>query len=60
MFKGVTFPGWTEIVVAVAFVLIAGAFLAVVLRILRTPKEEVSRIAHLPLDDDFKPPKSPQ
>ncbi len=51
MFKNVHFPYWTELAVVLAFILIASAFIAVVLRILKTPKEEIQRVARLPLDE---------
>jgi cbb3-type cytochrome oxidase subunit 3 len=52
MFKTVDFPWWTPVVVTVAFILIAGVFLAVVIRALRTPKKEIDRLSRLPLEDD--------
>ncbi|MDX6765555.1 MAG: hypothetical protein SFU85_02070 [Candidatus Methylacidiphilales bacterium] len=52
MFKHVTFPEWTHLLVAMAFVFIATVFIAVVVRVLRSPDREIERLSRLPLEPD--------
>jgi len=59
MFKNVHFPDWTVVVVALAFILIAGVFISVVVRVFRSPKKEIDRLSRLPLENDHTDPDKP-
>lgn len=54
MFKRVILESWHDYIPYVCFALIAGAFLAIVIRAMLMKKSEVDRISRLPLDENSK------
>lgn len=52
MFKRVHLESWHEVVPYLCFALIAGAFILIVVQVVRMKKSDVSRISRLPLLDD--------
>ncbi|MGI9241263.1 MAG: hypothetical protein ACR2RV_10705 [Verrucomicrobiales bacterium] len=55
MFKRISYEEWHGMVPVIAFILTFGVFVFFVVRALRLQREEVNRLASLPLDlDDAK------
>lgn len=52
MFQRVEYTEWHTLFPKIGFALFALAFIAVVWRILRTPKSELDRSSSMPLDDN--------
>lgn len=51
MFRRVQLESWHEVVPYIGFVLIAGAFLIIVVRALRMSREEIEHVAGLPFQE---------
>ena len=60
MFKRVILEDWQLIVPYICFALIAGAFIAIVIRAVRMKKPDIDRLASMPLKDPDKPVTLPE
>lgn len=52
MWNRIEWADWATLMPIIAFVLTAGVFVILVIRTILMKKEDVSRQAHLPLEDD--------
>ena len=52
MFKRVILEDWQMVVPYICFALIAGVFLTAVIKAIRMKRDDIDRIASLPLKDD--------
>ena len=52
MFRRVILESWHDYVPYICFALIGGAFIMILIRVFTMNKEEVSRVSHLPLNDN--------
>ena len=52
LFKRISYEEWHEVVPIIAFILTFGVFVFFVVRALRLQRDEVSRMASMPLDPD--------
>ena len=52
LFKRISYEEWHEVVPIIAFILTFGVFVFFVVRALRLQRDEVSRMASMPLDLD--------
>jgi ABC-type arginine/histidine transport system permease subunit len=51
MFRRILVENWQTTLTLVSFAIFATVFLAVLIRVWRASREEITRIAHLPLED---------
>ncbi len=54
MFRRVILESWHDYVPYICFALIGGAFIMILIRVFTMKKEDVNRIAHLPLNDNIE------
>ena len=52
MFRRVVLESWHDYVPYICFALVGGAFIMILIRVFTMKKEDVERIAHIPLEDN--------
>ena len=54
MFRRILVENWQTVLTVVSFAIFAAVFLAVLIRTWRAPRDQIDRIARLPLDNDHE------